>query len=74
MNTRVRVLRLAEAQEMTGLSRSCIYVMMGKNKFPLPVRLTDKSVGWIESEVADWILSRPREAVLPPLSLTRKEK
>jgi prophage regulatory protein len=51
-------LRRLAVQELTGLSRSTIYDLMGKNLFPRPVRLTAKAVAWPESAIADWLAQR----------------
>ncbi len=50
-----RVLRLPRVQARTGLSRSTIYVRVANGSFPQPIRLGDRAVGWLESEVDAWI-------------------
>lgn len=50
-----RILRLEQVKGLTGLSRSTIYDYVSKKNFPQPVKLGTHSVGWIESEVQDWI-------------------
>ena len=55
-------LRRRAVEEITGLSRSTIYDMMGKGLFPRPVKLTNKAVGWPESSVSDWLNSRQTTA------------
>ncbi len=42
----------------TGLSCSTIYDLMAKGQFPRRVKIGVRAVGWLESEVADWIASR----------------
>ena len=54
----IRVVRLREVMTRTRLSRSTIYVMMAEGRFPRPVPLGDRSVGWIESELEDWLRDR----------------
>ena len=54
-NTVPRILRLKEVQKTTGLSRSTIYDHMKAGNFPMRVQLGGHSVGWVESEVLDWI-------------------
>lgn len=54
----LRVMRLKEVISSTGLARSTIYKLIGSSAFPRPVPLTERSVGWIESEVVAWIRSR----------------
>ena len=51
----VRFLRLPEVLARTGLSRSTIYVRMAQGRFPRPVSLGGRAVGWIESELNEWM-------------------
>lgn len=53
-----RFLRLPEVVARTGLSRSTIYVRLDQGRFPRPVSLGGRAVGWIESEVDEWIRAR----------------
>lgn len=53
-------LRRRAVEDITGLSRSTIYDLMGKGQFPRPVKLTAKAVAWPESAVSDWLNSRHR--------------
>ena len=75
---RVRILRLPEVQRRTGLSRSTIYVRLDQGRFPKPVSLGARAVGWIESEVDEWIRERIAEsrgdtmAVSPGCGETRR--
>lgn len=39
----------------TGKSRSSIYADIKKKHFPSPIQIGSKSVGWLESEIDDWI-------------------
>ena len=54
----VRFLRLPEVLARTGLSRSTIYVRLEQGRFPRPVSLGGRAVGWIEAEVDEWIRER----------------
>ena len=54
----VRFVRLPEVMVRTGLSRSTIYVMVAAGQFPKPVPLGARAVGWIESELDDWLRDR----------------
>ena len=54
----VRFLRLPEVLARTGLSRSTIYVRLDQGRFPRPVSLGGRAVGWIEAEVDKWIRQR----------------
>ena len=58
----VRFLRLPEVMARTGLSRSTIYVRLDQGRFPRPVSLGGRAVGWIEAEVDEWIRERIDES------------
>jgi prophage regulatory protein len=55
------VLRLSSVKERTGLSRSTLYLRIATGTFPKPIGLGGRTVGWLESEVADWIAARVAE-------------
>ena len=57
----MRIIRLKEVIDCTGLGRSTIYKYISEGSFPKPVSLGDRCVGWVESEVRDWILARIEE-------------
>ncbi len=50
-----RILRLPIVLDRTGLSRSTVYQRVTDGKFPRPVSLGARAVGWIEAEVEEWI-------------------
>ena len=50
-----RILRRSEIETVIGLSRSSIYNMMAEGTFPKPMRLGRRAVGWLESDVTDWL-------------------
>jgi prophage regulatory protein len=52
------ILRLPSVKALTGLSRSTIYLRVAEGEFPKPISLGGRAVGWIESEVQDWIKER----------------
>lgn len=54
----MKVIRLAQVMESTGLGRSTIYKYIAEGKFPLPLQLSERCVGWLESEVHQWIQAR----------------
>jgi len=53
-----RILRLLPVKQITGLSRSTIYLKMQQGEFPRPISLGARAVGWIEAEIRDWIRDR----------------
>lgn len=67
----MRIIRLKEVIDSTGLARSTIYKYISENTFPKPVPLGDRCVGWVDSEVHDWILTRIEERDLAESSSAR---
>lgn len=57
------ILRLSETLCRTGLSRSKLYELQSAGEFPRSIKLSrnGSSVGWIESEVHQWIQARIAE-------------
>jgi len=53
-----QILKLPEVIKATGLSRSTIYKLISKNRFPKQIKLTSFSSGWLKSEIALWIEER----------------
>lgn len=46
--------RLPKVMELTGLSRSSIYLALSKGTFPKPIKLGQRSIGWPESLLIQW--------------------
>jgi prophage regulatory protein len=57
-NMTTMILRLPDVIARTGLCRSSIYALASKGGFPPPIRLGERSVGWLSSEVERWIDDR----------------
>jgi len=53
-----QILRRPEVSRRTGFGRSAIYAAIQAGRFPRPVKLGPRAVGWIESEVSEWIAAR----------------
>lgn len=53
-----RLIRLPEVKTRVGLSRSSIYMRISDGTFPAPVRLGEKSVAWLETDIDAWIQDR----------------
>ena len=61
-----QILRILEVADRTGLARSSIYAKIQAGDFPRPIKLSTRSVGWLEADVNQWIdrqISRSREGV-----------
>ncbi|WP_432773699.1 helix-turn-helix transcriptional regulator [Francisella salimarina] len=57
----MKIIKLKTVLEMTSLSRSTIYDYMSRDLFPKQVKIGENSVGWVLSEVEDWINDRISE-------------
>ncbi|MGA2085903.1 MAG: AlpA family transcriptional regulator [Terracidiphilus sp.] len=56
------ILRLPEVKTRVGLSRSAIYLAISRDEFPQPVHLGARAVGWLESEIEEWIRDRVKNS------------
>jgi prophage regulatory protein len=54
----VMILRRKQVEQRTGLSRSTINLRAAQGDFPKAVSLGARAVGWLESEVEEWLNSR----------------
>jgi prophage regulatory protein len=52
------ILRLPAVKARTGLSRSSIYLRISEGYFPKPIFLGARAVGWLESDIEDWLNQR----------------
>jgi prophage regulatory protein len=50
--------RLGKVKEITGLSRSTIYLMIQSGGFPKPVKISARCVAWPQTQIDSWIQSR----------------
>jgi len=55
---KLSILRRKQVEDRTGLSRSTIYLYIQENRFPKPINLGARAVGWVESEVEKWLTDR----------------
>lgn len=56
------LLRLPQVRTRTGLSRSSIYDAMARGHFPRAIKLTERTVAWLSSDIDRWIADRIRAA------------
>lgn len=54
----MRLIKLKTVMDKTGMAKSTIYKYMEAGEFPENVKLTTRSVAWVESEIEEWILSK----------------
>lgn len=51
-------LRLTDVIRATGLGRSSIFAAVRDRRFPAPIRLSARAVGWRSSQVQAWLNAR----------------
>ncbi|MFO1430525.1 MAG: AlpA family phage regulatory protein [Candidatus Competibacteraceae bacterium] len=49
-----QIIRLPEVVERYGLSKATIYRQVKKGRFPAPVSLTEKLIGWRQEDLDQW--------------------
>ena len=57
----MKLLRLPAASEKCGLKKSQVYQKMAVGAFPLPIRIGERQVAWLDSELDEWIAARVAE-------------
>lgn len=49
-----KIYRLPDVMNMTGLSRSSIYLRVSTDEFPKPVKIGRRAIGWPEDSIIAW--------------------
>ena len=65
-----RILRERDVKHLTGLSRVTRWRMEKVDRFPHRVQLTERCVGWPESEVLEWLNERVESRGSHPIATT----
>ena len=52
------IIRPSQMKAVIGLSRAMVYRLEAAGKFPRRRKLGENSVGWLRSEVEEWLKSR----------------
>ena len=58
MSTSTKFIRLPQVKELTCLSKTSIYRLMGEGEFPKQVALGARSVVWVKTQIEDWCESK----------------
>ena len=53
-----KVIRRREVEARISLACSTIYAMMADDKFPRPLKIGRRAVGWIEEDIDKWLSDR----------------
>ena len=59
----IRMLRLSQVVERTGLGKTTLYELQKDGRFPRSVHLTGHSVRWIEAEVETWLMQQAQARI-----------
>ena len=49
------IIKLNAVKELTTFSESTIYRLAAQDKFPKPIKLSERSSGWLEKQVLDYL-------------------
>lgn len=56
--TPMRFLRLSVVRERVGLGDTRIHELELEGRFPKRIKISDRAVAWVESEIEDWMQKR----------------
>ena len=59
--TQNNILRIKQVLLKSGLSRTVMYDLIQQGSFPKQIKLAERSCGWLESEINEWINKRASE-------------
>ena len=54
----MRLLRIDQVKEQTGLSKASIYKQIRLGNFPSGVKITSRSTAWPSDHIEDWIVKK----------------
>lgn len=52
------VLREKKVIDITGLSRTTIWRQEREGKFPRRIKISERAVGWLKSDILNWLKDR----------------
>ncbi|MBT4681176.1 MAG: AlpA family phage regulatory protein [Candidatus Pacebacteria bacterium] len=53
--SKINIIKLEKVKGLTALSRTTIYRLIADGKFPKQIKLSERSSGWVEQEVMDYL-------------------
>ena len=60
----IRILRLKEVMRRVGICRASIYQHMRTGHFPRNIILGPRAVGWLETDINEWLAERIRTSTV----------
>jgi len=58
----MKFIKINEVSELTTFSRATIYRLIKKGRFPSQVKLAERSSGWVEQDVIDYLNTKIQES------------
>ena len=52
------LIRLKKVEDKTGLKKSMVYDLISKDQFPKHIKIGDRAVAWVASEIDQWVKSK----------------
>ena len=52
-----RIINISEMSYLIGKDRRTLWAWVNEDKFPEPIRMNGRTVGWLESVYQDWLSS-----------------
>ena len=56
----LRLLRLRQVMQQTGLKKTKLYELQKEGAFPMRIQITSTAVGWVEEVIDAWIAGKSR--------------
>ncbi|WP_386692517.1 MULTISPECIES: helix-turn-helix transcriptional regulator [unclassified Lonepinella] len=53
-----RLINIKEVMNRTSLKTTAIYTLMKRGEFPQSIKITIDRIGWLESDIDDWITAK----------------
>ena len=57
-----KLLRLPQVIDRIGICKASVFRLVKLGQFPAPIRISDRAVAWVESDLDEWIDSRIRQS------------
>lgn len=58
LSQRIKIIRMPEVREITGLGTTAIYDRIKAKTFPQKINLGGRAIGFLESDITTWINER----------------
>jgi prophage regulatory protein len=56
-----KIIKRKELLELVSMSKSSLYNHVAENRFPKPIKLAKRSVGWLTSDIQEWFEQKKGE-------------